>query len=97
MANGQFAVGGEAGPPPVAARTADGRLTIVYVPAHRTGPRELRLDLPATAPIKAQWFDPASDVPLVDVTLDRGAQSTPIARTPQHNGAGANDWVLILH
>ena len=61
VADGQFAAGGEAGPRPLAARTANGTVTIVYVPAHGTGPRELRLDLRATAPIKAQWFDPASD------------------------------------
>ena len=96
VADGQVAVAGEAGPPPVAPRTTNGSVTIVYVPAHGTGPRELRLDLPSTAPIKAQWFDPASDAALVDVTLDRGTRSMPIARTPQHNGAGANDWVLVV-
>ena len=97
MADGQFAAAGEAGPPPVAARTTNGSVTIVYVPAHGTGPRELRLDLPSTAPIKAQWFDPASDAALVDVTLDRRTQSIYVARTPERNGAGANDWVLVLH
>jgi hypothetical protein len=91
--DGSFAVAKDRGPAPIAARTADGTLTIVYVPAHRRGPRELRLDIPGTAAsIKAQWIDPASEGPPVDVSFDRG---THVTRTPGANRAGATDWVLV--
>jgi Protein of unknown function (DUF4038) len=91
--DGSFAVAKDSGPAPIAARTADGTLTIVYVPAHRRGPRELRLDIPGTAAsIKAQWIDPATDTPPVDVSFDRRTHAT---HTPGANRAGATDWVLV--
>jgi hypothetical protein len=95
--DGSFAVAKDPGPAPIAARTADGTLTIVYVPAHRRGARELRLDIPRTAAsIKAQWIDPASDASPLDVSLTPAAEPMQL-RTPGRNGAGATDWVLVLH
>jgi hypothetical protein len=82
------------GPLPIAATSTDGTLSIVYVPAHGRGPRQLRLDrrFPSA---RAQWFDPSSDAPLVDVTLPTVTEAVHL-QTPRNNGAGANDWVLVL-
>ena len=92
VADGQIAATSDSGPPTIAARTADGTLAIVYVPAHGGGPRELRLHR-GRASITAQWIDPASDAPPVNAWFDASAQST---RTPGRNGTGATDWVLLL-
>jgi len=86
----------DSGPPPMAAASTDGTLTIVYVPAHGSGSRELRLDRRGTpSATRAQWFDPSSDAPLMDVTGMPGADPVRI-RTAGKNGGGANDWVLVL-
>jgi hypothetical protein len=81
----------------VAARTADGRFAMAYIPADGSGQRELGLDLSAfPLPLKARWVNPARDVPplvTAELLANRPQQSL---RTPGDNGTGANDWVLVL-
>ncbi len=80
-----------------AARSADGRLAVVYVPASGDGPTGLTVNLHALAPtLRAQWFNPARDEPPRDegsVSTNRDCQRL---QTPGDNGAGVNDWVLVL-
>lgn len=83
-------------PSPVAARTLDGRLAIVYIPAIGGAPRDLMLDLRGLAPwLTARWFNPAKDDALIDESAVK-ANTDGRVRTPGDNGTGANDWVLVV-
>jgi hypothetical protein len=93
--DGQSAATSDEGPPPIAATTADGAVTIVYVPAHGNGAREVRL-AGADAPVRAQWIDPAADAPAIDVKFVPAAGSARVTGTPGMNGGRATDWVLLL-
>jgi hypothetical protein len=88
---------GDAAAHVAAARASDGRLAALYIPADGKGPRELKLDLASFAgPVTARWFNPAQDasaLPHGPTLPNRGPQTL---RTPGDNGAGANDWVLLL-
>jgi hypothetical protein len=76
-----------------AARTADGRLAMAYVPSERTVTVDMtQLSAPATA----RWFDPAGGVfvsiagsPFANVGLSGFT-------TPGTNAGGDNDWILVL-
>ena len=80
-----------------AARSTDGRLAVVYVPASGTEPSELTLNLHGLAPdLTAQWFNPARDAALQPegaIATNRDGQKV---RSPGDNGAGSGDWVLVL-
>ncbi len=85
------------GPSPVSARTPDGRLAIVYIPADGQQPRDVTLNLRALASsLKAKWINPARD----DVPTDERSVTTNVdghrLRTPGDNGTGVNDWVLVV-
>ena len=88
---------GPSGPAPVAASTADGRLTVVYIPANGGTRIDLTLNLHLLAgTLTARWFNPAQDGPLREegsVIINADGQRL---ATPGDNGAGANDWVLVL-
>ncbi len=88
---------GEGADRAIAARSADGRLAVIYVPATDKGPRELTLDLSQlSAPCRAFWFNPAKDAPAVKhrtILRNEGQRSL---QTPGDNGTGAGDWVLVL-
>ncbi len=84
----------DTGVAPVAASSTDGTITIVYVPAHSTGTRELLLKSRHAS--AAQWFDPAGDASPVIATIDSDAESRLRVHTPGRNSAGATDWVLVL-
>jgi hypothetical protein len=74
-----------------AARTADGRLAMIYVPSART----ITVDLDKMRPgAFAYWYDPTSGgVKAAQGTADHGrAQFT----TPGHNSVGDDDWVLRI-
>jgi len=88
------AVTTDTGVAPVAARNTDGTTTIVYVPAHGAGTRELQLK--SRHPGGAQWFDPAGDASPVKATIESDASSRVLVHTPGRNSAGATDWVLVL-
>jgi hypothetical protein len=80
-----------------AAYAADGSLALLYIPADGKGPREFKLNLAKFAgPVTARWFNPAKDGPLLPcgATLPHRGQQT--LQTPGDNGAGANDWGLLL-
>lgn len=70
-----------------AARTADGKLVIVYLPTYRT----IRVDLTKLSgkSVRAYWFDPATgkDTPAGQWMPDGEYEFTP---------ASAQDWVLVL-
>ena len=85
------------GAPIVSARTADGRLAVVYVGASGPEPLELIVNLHGLGPhATAQWFNPARDEPPREerhLATNRDGQSL---QSPGDNGTGANDWVLVL-
>jgi hypothetical protein len=77
--------------------TADGKLSVTYIPSTGTDRRELRIALGRFAkPVTARWYNPINGQ-FVEVEgspyANRGAHRL---RTPGDNGTGANDWALIL-
>jgi poly(3-hydroxybutyrate) depolymerase len=81
----------------LAARSADRRLTVIYIPAHGKGPREIVLNLAQLpSPCRAYWFDPTRDAPSIKDRFNLPNQGQHSLRTPGENGQGANDWVLVL-
>lgn len=79
------------------ARTADGDLGMAYIPANGIEPREFVADLSAfSGPLAGQWFNPAVDEPLRRFPGSLSNRAGQSLRTPGNNGAGANDWVLVL-
>ncbi len=79
------------------ARTADGKLSVTYVPSTGTDARELTVNTaPFPGPVSVRWFNPTTG-------HFTGAGGPPLPnrgrhrlRTPGDNGAQANDWVLVL-
>lgn len=76
-----------------AARTHDGRLIIVYTPVSRP----LTVNMAGFAgPVLARWYDPTRGTyKLIPIS----SSSPPGARTftpPAKNGAGDEDWVLVI-
>ncbi len=81
----------------VAARAPNGGLAVLYIPAGGTGPRDLTLNLTGfPGPVTAQWFNPASDVSPHPPGMALSNRGQPTLRTPGDNGAGADDWLLVL-
>jgi hypothetical protein len=79
-----------------AAATPEGDLLVAYVPPTGSGPRSFALDLSRMrAAGRARWYDPSTGrwMP-VPVTLPRSAGVA--LQTPGANGAGANDWALVV-
>lgn len=80
-----------------AARTADGKLAVVYVASDGKKPRVLTLNLGGFGgPVAGRWFNPAKDQPLVALAADLKNRDGQPVTTPGDNGTGANDWVLVL-
>jgi hypothetical protein len=77
----------------VAAVTADKMLAVVYTPVRTT--LELNLDQLATGSIEAQWFDPTTGEfqPVKGFSSTRG---TVKLQSPEKNGSGENDFVLLV-
>jgi hypothetical protein len=81
----------------IAATASDGSVAVFYIPAEGTEPRKLTLDLAGfPCPMKVGWFNPAKDasVSTDGPSLQNRAQQH--LQTPGDNGAGVNDWVLVL-
>ena len=79
------------------ARTADGRLSLSYIPSTSPARRASTAALSVfPAPVRARWYNPA-DGKAFGVTgspfVNRGTRRF---LGPGDNGAGADDWVLIL-
>jgi hypothetical protein len=76
-----------------AARTADGRLAVAYLPSERT----IQVDMGTlSGPVEARWYDPASG-------SYRAIDGAPLPntgvrafQTPGKNSDGDGDWVLVL-
>ncbi len=80
-----------------AARAADGSLVLAYLPSTGVQARTLTVDLRRLrSSVTARWFNPANG----QYTTVAGAPfpntSSRELTTPGDNGAGANDWVLVL-
>jgi hypothetical protein len=89
--------GGEDATKVTAAHTPDWNRAVLYLPAEGQGPRSVTLNLSSfSGPVTARWFNPAKDAP--PTLHPRALPNRPEQRlsTPGDNGAGANDWVLIL-
>jgi hypothetical protein len=69
-----------------AARTEDGRLAVVYLPAEHT----ISVDTSVTAPgTTARWIDPTTG-------RERPVPMSPTFTTPGPNAAGDPDWILMF-
>ena len=79
------------------ASTADGRLSITYIPSTGKGVRELTVALDGFAkPVSARWYNPTNGH-FVEIDGSPYAHhGTQRLRSPDDNGTGANDWVLVL-
>ncbi len=79
-----------------AAATPEGDLLLAYVPPSGTGPRKFAVDLSRMrAAPAARWYDPSTGgwIPISgNVPLSAAAGF----ETPGANGAGANDWALVI-
>jgi uncharacterized protein DUF4038 len=89
------------GPPAARAvsATADGRLLVAYIPAFGEGPRNVSVNfpLPAGRSPQLKWVNPARDEPPRQIIDPLWPPSGTITLpTPGDNGAGTNDWVLML-
>ncbi|HTL54193.1 MAG TPA: DUF4038 domain-containing protein [Candidatus Limnocylindrales bacterium] len=80
------------------ARTEDRRLSMTYFPSTGTQPREFKIDIRQFAgPVAMRWFNPVGGAFKLPGEADaRLASGQHQLRTPGDNGAGANDWVLVL-
>jgi hypothetical protein len=79
-----------------AAATPEGDLLVAYVPPAGSGSRSFEVDLSRMrAGGRARWYDPSTGgwTP-VSGTLSSSAGVA--LQTPGANGAGANDWVLVV-
>jgi len=78
-------------------RAPDWSLAVLYIPAEGKDPRTFTLNLASLpGPATARWFNPAKDgfpLPPGTTLSNRGQQAV---QTPGDNGAGVNDWVLML-
>jgi hypothetical protein len=77
--------------------TADGKLSITYVPSTGTDGRELKIALERFAqPVSARWYNPTNGRSVEVEGSPFADRATQRLRTPGDNGTGANDWALIL-
>ena len=80
----------------VAAATREGDLLVAYVPPTGSGSRSFALDLSRMRGLgRGRWYDPSTGgwVPVAGL-LPKSAGV--VVETPGANGAGANDWALVV-
>ena len=80
----------------VAAATREGDLIVAYVPPTGSGSRSFAIDLSRMrGPARGRWYDPSTGgwVP-IDGVLPASAGVA--LETPGANGAGTNDWALVV-
>jgi len=81
----------------MAARTDDGSLVMAYIPPTATATRTLTLDMTKLrGRATAQWFNPVSGGYTSIPGSPFANTGTRDFTTPGDNGAGTNDWVLVL-
>jgi hypothetical protein len=77
--------------------TADGRLSVTYVPSASPGGRELRIALGRFPRlVTARWYNPTNGRFIEAEGSPYANRAARRLRTPGDNGTGASDWVLIL-
>jgi hypothetical protein len=82
----------------VSAAAPDGTLLVAYVPDAHSGALTVVLSA-MSGSTRARWYDPSTGTYLPDssgtgyVLANSGTHAF---TTPGTNGAGANDWVLLL-
>jgi hypothetical protein len=81
----------------LSACTADGKLSVTYIPSTGSGARELRIALGRFAkPVTARWYNPTNGKFVEVEGSPYSNRVTHRLRTPGDNGTGTNDWALIL-
>ena len=79
------------------ARTADGRLSVSYIPSNGTDGRTLTAALGGFAgPVAGRWYNPTNGKAFRVAGSPFVNRDTRRLHTPGDNGTGADDWVLIL-
>ncbi len=80
----------------VAAATREGDLIVAYVPPTGSGSRSFAIDLSRMrGPARGRWYDPSTGGWVaIDGILPASAGVA--LETPGANGAGANDWALVI-
>jgi len=79
-----------------AAATREGDLLVAYFPPTGRGSRSLAIDLSRMrGPARARWYDPSTGgwVPVAGLLPASGGIAL---ETPGANGAGTNDWALVV-
>jgi len=80
----------------VAAATREGDLLVAYVPPTGGGSRSFAIDLSGLrGPARARWYDPSTGG-WVSIDGILPASAGVALETPGANGAGANDWALVV-
>ena len=79
------------------ARTADGKLSVSYIPSTLDETRELTVDLAQFAgPVTARWYNPAKGGWTTITATPLPNRDSHTFQTPGDNGSGASDWLLVL-
>jgi|GEM_PF-971039 len=79
-----------------AAAMSDGKVLLAYVPPTGTAARSITVDMVAmSGSARARWFNPTSGA-YTSISSSLPNTGTQQFTTPGNNGAGSNDWVLVL-
>jgi hypothetical protein len=80
----------------VAAATREGDLLVAYVPPTGSGSRSFAVDLSRMrGPSRARWYDPSTGAWVPGAGILPASAGVAL-ETPGANGAGANDWALVV-
>jgi hypothetical protein len=80
-----------------AARTADGRLVMAYIPSTGTAARSVTIDMTKLAgAANGRWYNPVSGAYTAITGSPFANTGTRSFTTPGNNGSGAGDWALVL-
>jgi hypothetical protein len=80
-----------------AARTASGALAMAYLPSTGTGSRSVTVNMAELAgPTTARWYNPTTGTYAAVSGSPFPNTGSRVFASPGNNGAGANDWVLVL-
>lgn len=80
-----------------AARTADGKLVLAYVPSTKTDKRTIIVDMARlSGPASARWYNPTNGTFTLIAESPLANNGLREFTTPGNNGTGTADWVLVL-
>jgi hypothetical protein len=78
--------------------TADGKLSVSYIPSTGSDARELTVALDRFAkPVTARWYNPTNGQFVEARGSPMANRDTHRFITPGDNGTKTNDWVLVLN